>query len=620
MSVETPRSVLQYVGGWKLGSTLGRGGFGHVRKAKHLGTNRVTACKILPAVDPSSPLTKDMIMDAMEAQKEEILLKLMAGLNIEGVVGIDMVRHEKQWKYLFLPMLPQSASSIRAPVPAERIIPFFRQLLRSLHSLHSIGVWHEDLKPANILMTETGMPVLADFGLTTFSPRLKRACSGGGTLDYMSPEKIENRPYDGAASDVYACGILLYKWLTNHHPFIRDRTDDTDEVIENRILKGEIEFRMTREPGSAGELIWKMLRGDPLRRYTIPKVLAHPFLNPPNLRPETPWKRPVLDHTPIPEPSPKIVFEVTFLAYISNLWYPCQTDQCIRENLASPFPAWEKTMYHAISAWKAKDPDADKDMTSKPMMKALLRVMSEASISDNQPQNTGQPGAPAGRIVSPEKKATAPLNVRPASPQKKLDFPLIPQNARANKIKPETNKENAVIALPVATLGLTEKPVGTAVQMGVVQGKQKVMQDKTGNEVNKQNDRVVAAMARVKQVQAEMAKKEESEVIDLLSDTDDQEVDPSPPVKAVELNVKTKTKVTKTKPVQARGKKAPKIKLNDDELQDPDEEENQDTIYLPAPLPKQRHAPRRSPRLQGIAPENIGLDFEPRARRTRMVV
>jgi serine/threonine protein kinase len=88
-------------------------------------------------------------------------------------------------------MLPQSASSIRAPVPAERIIPFFRQLLRALHSLHSIGVWHEDLKPANILMTETGMPVLADFGLTTFSPRLKRACSGGGTLDYMSPEKIE---------------------------------------------------------------------------------------------------------------------------------------------------------------------------------------------------------------------------------------------------------------------------------------------------------------------------------------------------------------------------------------------------------------------------------------------
>lgn len=88
-------------------------------------------------------------------------------------------------------MLPQSASSIRSPVAPERIIPFFRYLLRSLYSLHSIGIWHEDLKPANILMTETGMPILADFGLTTFSPRLKKAPSGGGTLDYMSPEKIE---------------------------------------------------------------------------------------------------------------------------------------------------------------------------------------------------------------------------------------------------------------------------------------------------------------------------------------------------------------------------------------------------------------------------------------------
>lgn len=79
----------------------------------------------------------------------------------------------------------------------------------------------------------------------------------------------QNRHYDGAAADVYACGILLYKWLRNHHPFIRDRANDEDEVIEDRILKGDIEFKMSREPGSAGELIWKMIRGDPLRRWTV---------------------------------------------------------------------------------------------------------------------------------------------------------------------------------------------------------------------------------------------------------------------------------------------------------------------------------------------------------------
>jgi len=55
----------------------------------------------LPAMDSSCSgwkFTKDTVMDAMEAQKEEILLKVMAGLQIEGVVGLDLVRQEKQWK------------------------------------------------------------------------------------------------------------------------------------------------------------------------------------------------------------------------------------------------------------------------------------------------------------------------------------------------------------------------------------------------------------------------------------------------------------------------------------------------------------------------------------------
>lgn len=79
------------------------------------------------------------------------------------------------------------------------------------------------------------------------------------------------------------------------------------------------------------------------------------------MRPEAPFKLPALDQTPIPNPHPQTLFEVTFLAYISQHWYPCMTDQNIRDNLASPYNQWEKTMYHAISAWKAKDPDADKD-------------------------------------------------------------------------------------------------------------------------------------------------------------------------------------------------------------------------------------------------------------------
>jgi len=77
--------------------------------------------------------------------------------------------------------------------------------------------------------------------------------------------------YDGAAADVYACGILLYKWLRNHHPFIRNKGDrkESDTVIEDRIMKGEADFKLERTPGSPGELIWKMIRADPKRRWTV---------------------------------------------------------------------------------------------------------------------------------------------------------------------------------------------------------------------------------------------------------------------------------------------------------------------------------------------------------------
>lgn len=188
-------------------------------------------------------------------------------------------------------MMPKSASQLKIPSGEKEIVPFFRQMLCSLHAMHSIGIWHEDLKPANILISEQGTPVLADFGLTTFSPVMKKISGGGGTLDFMSPEKIEvrlvwyqfdmhvaepgsiqslqNYPYNGAAADVYACGILLYKWLMNHHPYIRNRHDDTDEQIEERVLNSDMDFRMDVSPGSAGELIRKMIRSDPHRRWTV---------------------------------------------------------------------------------------------------------------------------------------------------------------------------------------------------------------------------------------------------------------------------------------------------------------------------------------------------------------
>lgn len=73
-------------------------GTGHVRQATHRATGRKVAVKILPALDFDQVITKDILLDAIEAQKEVILLKVMGAFGIKGVVGLDMVKQEGDWK------------------------------------------------------------------------------------------------------------------------------------------------------------------------------------------------------------------------------------------------------------------------------------------------------------------------------------------------------------------------------------------------------------------------------------------------------------------------------------------------------------------------------------------
>ena len=70
---------------------------GHVRFAKH-PSGREVAVKILPALDFTEKLRKDAILDAQEAQKEVILLKVFGGLGLVGTAGLDMVKEEGGWK------------------------------------------------------------------------------------------------------------------------------------------------------------------------------------------------------------------------------------------------------------------------------------------------------------------------------------------------------------------------------------------------------------------------------------------------------------------------------------------------------------------------------------------
>lgn len=151
----------------------------------------------------------------------------------------------------------------------EFVVQVIVQTARALDYAHNLGIIHRDIKPGNILLSEDGQVLLADFGIAKWTEVTQDAgltAEGGtiGTPAYMSPEQINNRDLC-PQSDVYALAIVAYEMLVGECPF----KGETISIIHQQlnVPPPPILERNPDIPDEVQDVLFKALEKVPENRY-----------------------------------------------------------------------------------------------------------------------------------------------------------------------------------------------------------------------------------------------------------------------------------------------------------------------------------------------------------------
>lgn len=280
VSVDQLRAKLKEIGNhalddYEITGEIGRGGMGLVLVARQRSLQRNVALKIV---------TADPLLSPARHRRFQVEVESVAMLDHPNIVPIYECGSVGPYRFFTMKLITGHALSQQMdnyatrPRDAARLIA---RVARALHYAHQRGIIHRDIKPANILLDQSDVPYVTDFGLAQQTDQDFEITMPGivvGTIGYMAPEQISGEGQLTTAVDVYSLGVVLYELLAGSSPFSANAQSQTLLEIQRRVPVAPDRIRPEIDHDLA-TICMKCLEKDPNARYHSADALAEDLTN-----------------------------------------------------------------------------------------------------------------------------------------------------------------------------------------------------------------------------------------------------------------------------------------------------------------------------------------------------
>jgi eukaryotic-like serine/threonine-protein kinase len=245
----------QTIGKYRILSHLGSGGFGSVYLAEDTWIDKKVAIKV----------PHKQHLDFNEMLKEPRLLASMSHPNI-----VTMLTAEKLDEVFFMVLEYVPGETLEHVIMREgaldlsRALDYTCQICNAVDHAHRAGILHRDLRPGNMLVSDSGMLKVTDFGTSRFLEIAAHGTTVIGSPPYMAPEQFHGKAV--FASDLYSVGVTMYQMLTGELPYSTPAPADVEKLMRGELIVAP-RVRNSSIPKPISDIILRALAPDLMTRY-----------------------------------------------------------------------------------------------------------------------------------------------------------------------------------------------------------------------------------------------------------------------------------------------------------------------------------------------------------------